>query len=80
MLGPVVAIVALVLRKYRLAVAALVVTFLKLASERAVKALSSRQRPYTSIGPDIELRGDVPVAARASCRATPCSWPPSPAW
>ena len=28
-------------------------------SERGVKAIVSRQRPGTSIGPDIELRGDV---------------------
>ncbi len=57
--APAVAVVALVLRRYRLAVAALAVTVLKLASERLVKAMVSRQRPGTSIGPDIEVRGDV---------------------
>lgn len=59
LVGPVVAVVALVLRKYRLAIAALVVTVLKLVTERAVKAVVSRQRPGTSVGPDVELRGDV---------------------
>jgi osmoprotectant transport system substrate-binding protein len=58
-LGPVVAVVALVLRRYRLAIAACLVTILKLASERAVKAAVTRERPGTSIGSDIELRGDV---------------------
>ena len=58
-LGPIVAVVALVLRRYRLAIAALLVTLLKLLSERGVKAMVSRQRPGTSIGPDIEMRGDV---------------------
>jgi len=57
--GPLVALVAVVLRKYRLAIAALVVTVLKLVTERAVKVVVSRQRPGTSIGPDVELRGDV---------------------
>lgn len=64
-LGPVVAIVALVLGKHRLAVAAVAVTVLKLASERAVKAIVSRQRPGTSIGPDVELRGDVHLAGES---------------
>ena len=54
-LGPIVAVVALVLRRYRLAIAALLVTLLKLLSERGVKAMVSRQRPGTSIGPDIEM-------------------------
>ncbi len=58
-LGPIVAAVALVLRRYRLAIAALLVTLLKLLTERGVKAIVSRQRPGTSIGPDIEMRGDV---------------------
>jgi osmoprotectant transport system substrate-binding protein len=58
-LGPVVAIVALILRRYRLAIAALLATILKLASERAVKAVVTRERPGTSIGGDIEMRGDV---------------------
>jgi undecaprenyl-diphosphatase len=57
--GPVVAIVAALLRRYRLAIAALIATVGKLASERLVKAIVSRQRPGTSIGPDVHLRGDV---------------------
>jgi osmoprotectant transport system substrate-binding protein len=64
-LGPVVAAVALVLRKHRLAGAALTVTVLKLLGERIVKALVSRERPATSIGPDVELRGDVHVAGES---------------
>ncbi|HEU4842415.1 MAG TPA: glycine betaine ABC transporter substrate-binding protein [Ilumatobacteraceae bacterium] len=65
LLGPIVAAGALVLRRYRLAVAALVVTLLKLLSERGVKALVSRERPGTSIGPDIETRGDVPLTGES---------------
>ena len=57
--GPVVAIVAAVLRRFRLAIAVLVATVAKLASERVVKSMVSRQRPGTSIGPDVHLRGDV---------------------
>jgi undecaprenyl-diphosphatase len=57
--GPIVALVALALRRYQLAVAALIITVLKLVSERAVKAIVSRQRPGTSIGQDIDTRGDV---------------------
>jgi osmoprotectant transport system substrate-binding protein len=65
LLGPVVAVVAVVLRRYRLAAAALAATALKLLSERVVKALVSRQRPRTSIGPDIHLRGDVPATGES---------------
>ena len=43
--GPVVAIVALVLRRWRLALAALLVTIGKLAAERTVWHFVSRQRP-----------------------------------
>jgi membrane-associated phospholipid phosphatase len=57
--GPVVALVALLLRRYRLAVAALLCTIAKLVLERMVKAMVSRQRPFTSIGPEVEMRGDV---------------------
>jgi undecaprenyl-diphosphatase len=57
--GPVVAIVAALLRRFRLAIAVLIATVAKLALERVVKALVSRQRPGTSIGPDVHLRGDV---------------------
>lgn len=58
--GPIVAGVALVARRRRLALEAILVTLGKLAGERIVKALVSRERPYTSIGIDITIRGDVP--------------------
>jgi membrane-associated phospholipid phosphatase len=57
--GPVVAIVAALLRRFRLALAVLVATVAKLVLERVVKAFVSRQRPGTSIGQDVHLRGDV---------------------
>jgi membrane-associated phospholipid phosphatase len=59
LVGPVVALVALALRRYRLALAALLATVGKLALERLVKAAVSRQRPGTSVGDDVHLRGDV---------------------
>jgi glycosyltransferase 2 family protein len=61
LVGPVVAIVAAILRRWRLAAAAIVATGLKLVLEREVKDIVRRERPGTSIGPDIELRGDVHV-------------------
>lgn len=64
-IGPIVAVVAVILRRYRLATAALVVTVLKLLTERGVKAVVSRQRPGTSIGLDIEARGDVSLAGES---------------
>ena len=57
--GPVLAVVAALLRRYRLALALVLATLLKLGLERAVKAAVSRQRPGTSIGSTAELRGDV---------------------
>ncbi len=59
--GPVVAIVAAVTRRFRLALAALIATGAKLVLEQTVKTLIDRQRPATSIGGDVELRGDVPT-------------------
>ena len=59
--GPVVAIVAAVTRRFRLALAALIATGAKLVLEQTVKTLVDRQRPATSIGGDVELRGDVPT-------------------
>jgi membrane-associated phospholipid phosphatase len=58
-IGPAVAIVALVLRRHRLAGAAVLATVLKLVTERLVKMVVSRRRPARSIGDDVELRGDV---------------------
>ena len=58
-IGPVVAIVAAIARRFRLAFAAVLATVAKLVLERVVKAMVTRERPGTSIGPDIHLRGDV---------------------
>jgi membrane-associated phospholipid phosphatase len=58
-IGPLVVVVALVLRQWRLAGAAAAVTVLKLALERGVKLVVHRQRPGTTV-PDAVLRGDVP--------------------
>jgi undecaprenyl-diphosphatase len=57
--GPVVAIVAALFRRFRLAIAVLIATVAKLALERVVKAMVTRQRPGTSVGGDVHLRGDV---------------------
>jgi len=57
--GPLIAVVAVVARRFRLAAAVLVATVAKLGLERLVKAMVSRERPGTSIGPDVHLRGDV---------------------
>jgi len=57
--GPVLALVAVVTRRYRLAVALVGATVAKLVLERVVKAVATRERPGTSIGSDAELRGDV---------------------
>jgi len=54
--GPVVAIVALVLRRWRLALAAILVTVGKLAAERTVWHFVSRQRPGVT-EPDAIIRG-----------------------
>lgn len=59
MVGPALAIIALVLRRFRLAVAATLATALKLGLERVVKLLVERQRPGTTV-PEAMLRGDVP--------------------
>lgn len=59
LIGPAAAIIAVLFHRYRLAIAILIATVAKLASERLVKVVSSRQRPGTSIGPDVHLRGDV---------------------
>jgi membrane-associated phospholipid phosphatase len=56
--GPIVAIVAMLARRPRLAAAALIATLAKLWLERVVKTLVSRQRPGTSVG-EINARGDV---------------------
>jgi membrane-associated phospholipid phosphatase len=64
-IGPTVAIIALVLRRYRLAIAAILATVAKLVLERVVKATVSRERPATSVGPDINARGDVSLSGES---------------
>jgi glycosyltransferase 2 family protein len=59
LMGPLVVIVVAFTRRFRLAFAALLATVAKLVLERVVKAMVTRERPGTSIGPDIHLRGDV---------------------
>ena len=57
----VVLVIAIVLRNWRLAVAAVAAVGLKLYSERLVKKVVERQRPGRSVG-DVILRGDVSAA------------------
>jgi glycosyltransferase 2 family protein len=63
--GPILAVIALVLRRYWLALALFVATVLKLVTERVVKAAVTRERPATSIGPDIHTRGDVSLSGES---------------
>jgi membrane-associated phospholipid phosphatase len=58
-IAPLVALVALVFRRWRLAAAAGVLTILKLAAERVVKMFVHRQRPGVTV-PGAILRGNVP--------------------
>jgi undecaprenyl-diphosphatase len=62
---PMVAVLALAVRQYWLALAVVIAGLLKLVSERVVKAVVSRERPGTSIGEDINSRGDVSVAGES---------------
>jgi undecaprenyl-diphosphatase len=59
LVGPIFALVALLLRRYRLAIAAVLVTLGKLAAERLVWQLVQRQRPGVT-EPDAIVRGDTP--------------------
>jgi membrane-associated phospholipid phosphatase len=63
--GPILAVIALALRRYWLALALFVATILKLVTERVVKAVVTRERPGTSIGPDIHTRGDVSLSGES---------------
>lgn len=65
LIGPLVAVVAAVARRFRLAAALLLATMAKLITERVVKLIESRQRPGTSIGPDVHLRGEVSVGGES---------------
>jgi membrane-associated phospholipid phosphatase len=62
--GPIVAIVALALRRWRLALAALMVTVGKLAAERTVWHYVSRQRPGTT-EPNAIVRGGTATSGVA---------------
>ena len=62
--GPVVAIVALVLRRWRLALAAVLVTIGKLAAERTVWHFVSRQRPGVT-EPNVIVRGGTATSGAA---------------
>jgi undecaprenyl-diphosphatase len=59
--GPVVALVALIARRPRLAAAALLVTALKLVSERLVWRVVTRERPGVT-EPGAHVRGGAPAA------------------
>jgi undecaprenyl-diphosphatase len=59
--GPLVAVGALVLRRWRLALAALLVTAGKLVTERMVWEMVQRSRPGTTIRGAV-VRGDTPAA------------------
>jgi membrane-associated phospholipid phosphatase len=58
--GPIVAVVALALRRYRLAIAALLVTAGKLGAERIVWQIVQRQRPGVT-EPNAIVRGGTPT-------------------
>lgn len=64
-IGPLVALIAALTGRRRLALAALLVTVAKLVVERGVKAMVTRERPATSIGSDIETRGDVHLSGES---------------
>ncbi len=59
--GPIVAVVAALFRRWRLAIACLLVTIEKLVFERIVWQIVERSRPGTTIG-DAIVRGDTPTA------------------
>ena len=63
--GPIVALVALALRRYRLAAAAVLATVGKLLLEAAVKGLVDRQRPASSVGGEVIRRGVVSYSGKS---------------
>lgn len=63
--APVVAAVAWLTGRRRLALAAVLGMVAKLLLERVIKATVTRERPATSIGPDINVRGDVQLAGES---------------
>ena len=64
LVGPAVAVVAALFRRWRLALAAVMVTVSKLVLERVVKDLVVRRRP-ASLLTDVNLRGDAPTGGQA---------------
>ena len=58
--GPVAAVAAAALRRWRLAAACLLITAGKLAAERVIWQIVERSRPGTSV-PDAIVRGDTPT-------------------
>jgi undecaprenyl-diphosphatase len=58
-IGPLVAVVALALRRYRLALAAVMITVAKLAAERIVWEIVERERPGVT-EPEVIIRGSTP--------------------
>ena len=77
--GPIVVVVALVLRRPRLAIAAALVTVGKLAAERIVWQIVQRDRPGTTIA-DAIVRGTRQRPASRSSPATSCSSRGWPGW
>jgi membrane-associated phospholipid phosphatase len=61
----IVAVAALAVRQYWLALAVVIAGVLKLVSERIVKVAVTRERPGTSIGADINARGDVSIGGES---------------
>jgi undecaprenyl-diphosphatase len=63
--APVVAAVAWLTGRRRLALAAVLGAVAKLLLERVIKATVTRERPATSIAPDINVRGDVQLTGES---------------
>jgi glycosyltransferase 2 family protein len=63
--APLVAVVAWLTGRRRLALAAVLAVVAKLLFEWVVKATVTRERPATSIAPDIHLRGDVQISGES---------------
>jgi len=63
--APVIAIAAWLGGRRRLALAAVLVVVSKLVFEWAIKASVTRERPATSIGRDINVRGDVQISGES---------------
>jgi undecaprenyl-diphosphatase len=62
---PIVAVACLAVRRYWLALAVVIAGVLKLISERIVKVAVTRERPGTSIGADVNARGDVSLSGES---------------